>query len=199
MLPGIVKLSFVHLTVNIYSFHCFENANMSTIKLFYMILVSGIAVYFLFYSLVVKIYFDDKTPLVDDNDTREESRYHTTLKGRELRHNRYSQLSQHSVIRGKLSPFIYRARETIFSFLETFGLTVSKKPLNSFEKGTTQSPRVSPKPWRKLQQSLVSSLAPDKPCPTKHLGKGKPTIYSGFISSRNTFQFSLKYQLFVIH
>lgn len=162
---------------------------MPSFKALYGILLSGLVLYFLIYSLivkklpVVKIYFEDTRQ--SEVRLRQDIVYDLPLAANRITNESLTPISEDLSIEEKL----HNAAEVtgqkeqdstveIFSFLEGLGVPVNKADISPVNIPETQvPPRVNPNgvslPWLMRKMDRYMNLSADKPCPTGHLRKGK--------------------------
>lgn len=173
---------------------------MPSVKVFYVILFSGLVLYFLLYSLlvrklpglpVVKIYFEDESPKNDiysqqyfahekspnfEANKIEESDLSTSPPAQEFfaREEKPSiEITNEEQQRAK--------RDILLSFLEGLGIPVNKIEMPLADTSRNAPPLVNPngvslrKLMKKFDEDL--SLETDKPCPRSHLDEGMFTKF----------------------
>ena len=163
---------------------------MSKMKVVYGILLSGLVLYFLLYSLivrklpVVKIYFEAETQDIDNVRLEQDGVHDSSLKadGRIASVHKFNssreETAQNSNVaegsRGKEKSF----RGEILLFLQDLGVPLNKADIFPENNPTKSPPRINPNGaslpmlMRKMDEDL--NISADKPCPTSHLKKGKP-------------------------
>ena len=179
---------------------------MSSVKAFYAVLLSGLVLYFLLYSFlvrklpgipVVKIYFEDERPKTDVYS--QQYLAHEKSMDFEAVEIAESNLSappqeQEFYFEREEKPSIEIAnekehtakRDILLSFLDGLGI-----PVNKEEMSVTAISRNAPPPLvnpsgvslRKLMKKFGEDLTleVDKPCPISHLDEGMFTILHSYI------------------
>lgn len=174
---------------------------MPSVKIFYAVLLSGLILYFLLYSFlvrklpgmpVVKIYFEDEPPKTDVYSqqylTHEKSMDFEAVKIAE------SNLSapppvQEFYFESEEKPSIEitnekehtAGRDILLSFLNGLGIPVNKEEMSVTATSRTAPPLVNPNgvSLRKLMKKFDEDLSfeADKPCPISHLNEGMFTKF----------------------
>lgn len=149
---------------------------MHTVKLFYIILFLGLVLYFLLYSIlikklpVVKIYFEDDTPMT--NFHLQQDFTSETLAGKMEDSGPFSAGQGISARKGEKEEQDAK-REVLLSFLEGLGIPKVEEVDISTRAPARVNPNGAslPKLMKKIDESFDLSI--DKACPTSHLTKGK--------------------------
>lgn len=158
---------------------------MHTVKLFYIILFLGLVLYFLLYSIlikklpVVKIYFEDDTPMT--NFHLQQDFTSETLAGKMEDSGPFSAGQGISARADETAPKEITSekegqdarREVLLSFLEGLGIPKVEEVDISTRAPARVNPNGAslPKLMKKIDESFDLSI--DKACPTSHLTKGK--------------------------
>ena len=175
---------------------------MSSVKAFYAVLLSGLVLYFLLYSFlvrklpgmpVVKIYFEDEPPKTDVYS--QQYLAHEKSMDFEAVEIAESNLSapppeQEFYFEREEKPSIEKEhtakRDILLSYLDGLGIPVNKEEMSvTAISRNAPSPLVNPsgvslrKLMKKFDEDL--SLEVDKPCPISHLDEGMFTILHSYI------------------
>lgn len=174
---------------------------MPSVKVFYLVLLSGLVLYFLLYSFlvrklpampVVKIYFEDEPPITDvysqqylaheksmdfENGKIEESNHLAPPQAQEF----YFEREEKPSIEIANEREHTAKRDILLSFLDGLGIPVNKEEMPATDISRNTPPLVNPsgvslrKLMKKFDEDL--SLEADKSCPISHLDEGTFTKF----------------------
>lgn len=174
---------------------------MPSVKVFYLVLLSGLVLYFLLYSFlvrklpampVVKIYFEDEPPITDvysqqylaheksmdfENGKIEESNHLAPPQAQEFYFEREEKPSTEIANEREHTA----KRDVLLSFLDGLGIPVNKEEMPVADISRNTPPLVNPsgvslrKLMKKFDEDL--SLEADKSCPISHLDEGTFTKF----------------------